>query len=84
LSYVLTSYGRGCVTGKQIENLRSVLEDPSNPGVYRWDYLDGYEGDDKNALDKHPDLQAKVRRVIEQGHIDPEDFNGVSTPYSVL
>ena len=25
-----------------------------------------------------PELQAKIRRVIEQGHIDAEDFNGVS------
>jgi hypothetical protein len=27
---------------------------------------------------EHPEVQAKIRRVIEQGHIDPEDFNGVS------
>jgi hypothetical protein len=26
----------------------------------------------------HPDLQEKVKRVITQGFIDPEDFNGVS------
>jgi hypothetical protein len=26
----------------------------------------------------HPELQAKIRRVIEQGHIDAEDFKGVS------
>jgi len=26
----------------------------------------------------HPDIQEKIRRVIEQGHIDEEDFNGVS------
>ena len=26
----------------------------------------------------HPEIQAKIRRVIEQGHIDAEDFNGVS------
>jgi len=39
--------------------------------------LDGYEGDDPSSLAHHPDLQAKVRRVIIQGYIDPEDFNGV-------
>lgn len=26
----------------------------------------------------HPELQAKIRRCVEQGHIDPEDFRGVS------
>jgi len=26
----------------------------------------------------HPEIQAKIRRVIEQGHIDAEDFKGVS------
>jgi serine/threonine-protein kinase ATR len=26
----------------------------------------------------HPDLQEKVRRAIIDGHIAPEDFNGVS------
>lgn len=69
---------RGCVSGFQIEKIRNALEDPENPGVYRWDFLDGYEGDEKNSLDKHPELQDKVRRVITQGFIDPEDFNGVS------
>jgi len=39
--------------------------------------LDGFDGDEKNSLDKHPDLQEKVKRVITQGFIDPEDWNGV-------
>jgi hypothetical protein len=60
-----------------LQNIRQALEDPANPGTYRWDYLDGYEGGEKNSLDRHPDLQEKVRRVITQGFIDPEDFNGV-------
>jgi hypothetical protein len=59
--------------------LRAYLEDPAKPGVYRWDFLDGYEGDDKNSLEKHPEVQEKVRRVITQGFIDPEDFRGVSS-----
>jgi len=69
---------RGCVTGKILQNIQNNIEDPNKPGTYRWDYLDGYEGDDKNSLERHPDLQEKVRRVITQGFIDPEDFNGVS------
>lgn len=28
----------------------------------------------------HPEIQEKVRRVVMQGHIDPEDFNGVGLP----
>ena len=71
--------GRGCVTGKQLENLRGAL-DPTESGEYDWNALDGYdgEGNEKGSLDHHPDLQEKVKRVITQGFIDPEDFNGVS------
>ncbi|KAF4632762.1 hypothetical protein G7Y89_g5362 [Cudoniella acicularis] len=66
----------GCVSGKQLQNLRNYLEDPEKPGTYRWDYLDGYDDDDKSSLKHHPDLQDKVRRVVTQGFIDPEDWNG--------
>jgi hypothetical protein len=58
------------------EYISNLSQDPGNPGVYRWDFLDGYDGEEKNSLDKHPDLQEKVRRVVTQGFIDPEDFNG--------
>jgi hypothetical protein len=58
--------------------MRTYLEDPRNLGNYRWDALDGYEGEEKHSLENHPKLQEKVRRVITQGFIDPEDFNGVS------
>jgi hypothetical protein len=58
--------------------MRDNLEDPNQPGVYRWDFLDGYDGGEKHSLDHHPDLQEKVRRVVTQGFIDPEDWNGVS------
>lgn len=58
-----------------------MLADPTKPDGYNWDFLDGYEGDEKNSLDKRPELQAKVRRVIMQGYIDPEDWNGVSRMY---
>jgi hypothetical protein len=68
---------RGCVTGKQLQNLRGYLEDPKNPGTYRWDFLDGYDEEGKSGLVSKPDLQEKVRRVVTQGYIDPEDWNGV-------
>ncbi|KAE9365328.1 zf-PARP-domain-containing protein [Stipitochalara longipes BDJ] len=66
----------GCVTGKQLQNLRVALADPDQPDGYNWEMLDGYEGDEPSSLVHHPDLQKKVRRVIMQGYIDPEDFNG--------
>lgn len=68
----------GCITGKVLQNIRSGIADPNNPGQYLWDWLDGYDGEDKNGLQGSPDLQAKVRRVITQGFIDPEDWRGVS------
>ncbi|KAK0105767.1 hypothetical protein ONS95_004286 [Cadophora gregata] len=67
---------RGCVTGKILESLRRSIEDPEEPGTYRWDMLDGYDSGDKSSLDKRPDLQETVRRCITQGFIDPEDWNG--------
>lgn len=39
--------------------------------------IDGYE-------DLPEDLQAKVQRAIEQGHIDDEDWKGVSQAYFAL
>ncbi|KAH8660782.1 poly polymerase and DNA-ligase Zn-finger region-domain-containing protein [Tricladium varicosporioides] len=66
----------GCVSGKQLQNMRNYLEDPEKPGTYRWDFLDGYDGEEKSSLAKHPDLQEKVRRVVTQGFIDPDDWNG--------
>ncbi|CAD6502041.1 BgTH12-02284 [Blumeria graminis f. sp. triticale] len=65
----------GCVTGKVLLNIREAL-DPTGSGNYEWDLLDGYQGSEKNSLNHFPDLQAKVRRVISQGFIDYEDFNG--------
>lgn len=64
------------MTGAQIKNMRDYLANPATGG-YNWDALDGYEGDEKNSLSRAPDLQDKVRKAIEQGHVDDEDFNGV-------
>ncbi|KAK0633096.1 poly polymerase and DNA-ligase Zn-finger region-domain-containing protein [Immersiella caudata] len=61
----------GCVSGAQILNLRQSLA--AGGEDYNWDLLDGYD-----ELNDHPDLQEKVRRAIIDGHIAPEDFNGVS------
>ncbi|KAJ8069462.1 hypothetical protein OCU04_003116 [Sclerotinia nivalis] len=64
----------GCVTGKQLENMRTYLED--GKGGYMWDKLDGYNDGGKGSLDDHPEMQEKVRRVVTQGFIDPEDWKG--------
>lgn len=38
-----------------------------------------FTGDaDVAVLRNVPEVREKVQRVIKQGHIDPEDFNGVS------
>ncbi|KAB8296738.1 hypothetical protein EYC80_002158 [Monilinia laxa] len=68
----------GCVTGKQLQNLRNYLEDERKPnsGNYLWDKMDGYNDGGKGSLDDHPELQEKVRRVVTQGFIDPEDWKG--------
>ena len=73
------------MSGKQLLNLRKYLEGEGNlgSGIYRWDFLDGYDGEEKGSLEGHPDLQEKVRRVVTQGFIDPDDFNGVRSPFSL-
>ncbi|KAF7922069.1 uncharacterized protein EAE98_008280 [Botrytis deweyae] len=64
----------GCVTGKQLENMRNYLED--GKGGYMFDKMDGYNDGGKGSLDDHPEMQEKVRRVVVQGFIDPEDWKG--------
>ncbi|KAF7900067.1 hypothetical protein EAF00_004403 [Botryotinia globosa] len=64
----------GCITGKQLENMRNYLED--GKGGYMFDKMDGYNDGGKGSLDDHPEMQEKVRRVVIQGYIDPEDWKG--------
>ncbi|RYO88388.1 hypothetical protein DL766_003067 [Monosporascus sp. MC13-8B] len=59
----------GCVSGFTISNIQESIKNAD--GDYDWNMLDGYD-----ELDDHPDVQEKIRRVVTQGHIDPEDFNG--------
>jgi hypothetical protein len=47
-----------------IENINSFIEGDM-------DLLDGYE-------DLPEDVQAKVKRALDQGHVDDEDWKGVS------
>ncbi|KAI0412412.1 hypothetical protein F5X98DRAFT_322014 [Xylaria grammica] len=57
----------GCVSGKTISNLQESLQKDDG---YDWDMLDGYDEIDD------PEIKEKIRRVVKQGHIDAEDFNG--------
>ncbi|KLP21425.1 transcriptional regulator atrx [Fusarium fujikuroi] len=59
----------GCVSGQQLENVRELCQ--QGDGSFDCDLIDGYD-----ELDEHPDVQEKVRRCINQGFIDPEDFKG--------
>ncbi|AEO54679.1 hypothetical protein MYCTH_2297494 [Thermothelomyces thermophilus ATCC 42464] len=60
----------GCVSGEQVVHIQQKIGKDSN-GEYRWDAIDGWED-----LEDRPDIREKIKRVIRQGHIDPEDFNG--------
>jgi serine/threonine-protein kinase ATR len=71
-------------------NLREEIGKAGN-GEYNWDMIDGWEDLEYVPASgllgscvvltmrrNHPDVQEKIKRVIKQGHIDPEDFKGVS------
>lgn len=55
---------RGCTTPVQIASLKGVIEG-------NLEYLDGYE-------DLTFEDQVKVERALENGHVDDEDWKGVS------
>ncbi|KAK2697032.1 hypothetical protein QWA68_005262 [Fusarium oxysporum] len=59
----------GCVSGQQLENVRELCQ--QGDGSFDCDLIDGYD-----ELGEHPDVQEKVRRCVNQGFIDPEDFKG--------
>ncbi|KAK6224861.1 hypothetical protein QIS74_03188 [Colletotrichum tabaci] len=59
----------GCVSGEQMAQVRALCE--KDDGTFDFDAFDGYD-----EMEDHPDLQAKIRKAVEQGHIDPDDFNG--------
>ncbi|KAL2210263.1 zf-PARP-domain-containing protein [Sarocladium strictum] len=63
------SWVEGCVSGAQIGTLRELCD--MGDGEYDYNIIDGYD-----EMEDHPDVQEKIRRCVQQGHIDPEDFNG--------
>lgn len=60
----------GCVSGQQLQKVAETATKAD--GSFDFDAIDGYD-----EMGDHPDLQAKIRKAVKQGHIAPEDFNGV-------
>ncbi|KAK8042218.1 hypothetical protein PG993_006741 [Apiospora rasikravindrae] len=58
-----------CVSGKQIHNLQAAIYSPDGD-VYDWVEIEEFD-----EFTEFPELEAKVRRVVAQGHVD-DDFNG--------
>ena len=63
LSFSYLHFARGCVTPAQISNLKEGIED-------NLEYLDGFEDIDE-------DMQEKVVKALENGHVADEDWKGV-------
>ncbi|KAK7969424.1 protein kinase rad3 [Apiospora saccharicola] len=62
----------GCVSGKQLQNLQAAIYSGNNEGgAYDWAKIEGFD-----ELVEFPEVQARIRRVVAQGHIDDADFNG--------
>ncbi|RAK98270.1 uncharacterized protein BO80DRAFT_362068, partial [Aspergillus ibericus CBS 121593] len=59
----------GCVTPKIIANMIETVGDANESGERDYTALDGYE-------ELPQDAQAKVRKALEQGHVDDEDWKG--------
>ena len=59
------NYFRGCVTPEVLHNWHEKAEGDM-------DLIDGYD-------ELPDDAQEKVKRALEQGHVDDEDWKGVST-----
>lgn len=58
---------RGCVTPVQFEKWKGLTD--GNPEL-----IDGLE-------DLPMDMQEKILRALDQGHVDDEEWKGVSMPY---
>lgn len=71
---IYTDIPRGCVTPKLVSNINNTMEEEGSGG----------DGDEKDysAIDGYEEIpeefQEKVRHALEQGHVDDEDWKGVS------
>lgn len=65
LRYASADVPRGCTTPKVIANVKEFVDGDLT-------MIDGYE-------DLPEDMQAKLDKAFAQGHVDDEDWKGVST-----
>ncbi|KAJ5155887.1 hypothetical protein N7492_008690 [Penicillium capsulatum] len=60
----------GCTTPKVLENIKAAMEEmQGNSDVKDFSNLDGYD-------ELPEEYQAKIRKALEQGHVDHEDWKG--------
>ncbi|KAJ5105938.1 zf-PARP-domain-containing protein [Penicillium alfredii] len=59
----------GCCTPRMIGNVVEALNDMQSSETRDYNLLDGYE-------ELPEELQAKIRKGLEQGHVDDEDWKG--------
>ncbi|RAL07115.1 uncharacterized protein BO97DRAFT_409245 [Aspergillus homomorphus CBS 101889] len=59
----------GCVTPQVIKNLNEAIDELSNGDEKDYSALDGFD-------ELSPENQEKVRRALEQGHVDDADWKG--------
>ncbi|GAB0136224.1 hypothetical protein EsDP_00004535 [Epichloe bromicola] len=79
----------GCVSGSQLQNLRDECD--KGDGDWDFDTIDGYDELTQVNTDfpkskqrafhltwsfSDDDVKEKIRRCVQQAHIDPEDFKG--------
>ncbi|KAJ5760509.1 zf-PARP-domain-containing protein [Penicillium odoratum] len=60
---------RGCTTPRVLENIRTGWEDSCSDGKSDYTLLDGYD-------ELPEEFQEKIRRALENGHIDDADWRG--------
>lgn len=61
---------RGCVTPKLISNMAKTFEE------------DGDSVEDLDGFDEiSEDNQQRIRKALEQGHVDDDDWKGVSASF---
>lgn len=70
-NHEILTLSRGCTTPKVIEHIVEAWESMCDSEDKDYNLLDGYE-------DLPEEYQEKVRKALEQGHVDDADWKGVS------
>lgn len=68
----LHSYlSRGCTTPRVLENIKNSIQKEEEGDDLTYDELDGFE-------ELSSEIQDKIKIALEKGHIEDEEWNGVS------